>query len=243
MTDRDALLAAALDTPADDTARLILGDYLQDHDEPDFGRFIWAGVTASRFRDHDVIDDPDYYRALGEIAAVAAAPARWLAALGLVRSPLSAREWAWDHVVDRVTVRVGSVVGVFERGLLTELAVALEEWYAAAPGALAAWPVARATVADVPGLSFAVLPPGARRPKWELAASVQVPGRRVRLTGGVLAASLAPSAFLTEDAGGWTVKEEFQTREDLTAAITAASARLVAELREVAADRWPTPRR
>ncbi|MDB5312584.1 MAG: hypothetical protein JWO38_6786 [Gemmataceae bacterium] len=60
MTDRERLLAAVLDSPADDTARLVLSDHLQDHDEPALGRFIRAGVIAARFRDLDGTPDPDY---------------------------------------------------------------------------------------------------------------------------------------------------------------------------------------
>src|SRR5262245_53219629 len=47
MTDRDALLAAALGKPADDTARLVLDDSLEEHAEPELGRFLRAGVTAA----------------------------------------------------------------------------------------------------------------------------------------------------------------------------------------------------
>ncbi|HJZ59719.1 MAG TPA: TIGR02996 domain-containing protein [Gemmataceae bacterium] len=50
MTDREALLVAALGEPADDTARLVLADYLEENGEPDLGRFVRTGVTAARFR-------------------------------------------------------------------------------------------------------------------------------------------------------------------------------------------------
>lgn len=78
MTDRDALLAAALDRPNNDLPRLVLADYLQDHREDDLGRFVRAGVVAARFRSADLIHDPEFYAATAEIAAVAetGAPAR-----------------------------------------------------------------------------------------------------------------------------------------------------------------------
>ena len=61
VTDRETLLAAILDDPSDDTTRLVLADMLRESDDPDAvarGRFLWAGVTASQFCGHDVIDDP-----------------------------------------------------------------------------------------------------------------------------------------------------------------------------------------
>src|SRR5262245_34416603 len=161
MTERDALLAAVLADPSDDTARLVLADLLRESDDPDDqarGRLLWAGVTASRFRGHDLIDDPLYHAAQAEISAVAAAgfPALWLSALGLGPAPPTKGDWAWDCTHDRVTVRVGGSVGTFERGMLAELALTLGEWLALAPAALVAWPLERAAATDLDGLSFAV---------------------------------------------------------------------------------------
>jgi uncharacterized protein (TIGR02996 family) len=63
VSDRDTLHSAILDDPSDDTTRLVLADMLRESDDPDAlarGRLLWAGVTASQFRSHDVIDDPAY---------------------------------------------------------------------------------------------------------------------------------------------------------------------------------------
>jgi uncharacterized protein (TIGR02996 family) len=160
LDERAALFAAVLAQPADDTARVVLADWLEEHGEGDFGRFLRAGVAASRYRGAEYIDDPSYYAALREIAAVATTgePARWLSALGVGPSPLTGGDWAWDSAGDRVTVRVGGTSGVFTRGLLSELVVPLADWYEVAPRALAAWPLEGATITDVPGLTFIVGP-------------------------------------------------------------------------------------
>ena len=129
-------------------------------------------MTASRFRDHELIDDPDYYRALNEISAVASAgaPARWLAALGPGHPSVTDRQWAWDHVVDRVSLRLGPIAGVYERGLLTELSLALDRWYTAAPTALA----------DEPALAPAVVAaPAAARTATPLAKSLGMPAEHI----------------------------------------------------------------
>ena len=113
VTDRDTLYATVLADPADDTARLVLADLLRESDDPDAqarGRFLWAGVTAAQFRDHELIDDPLYYTDLRELAGVAAErPTRpcGYRRLGPGPQPADPSDWAWDCTLDRVTVRIG----------------------------------------------------------------------------------------------------------------------------------------
>ncbi len=245
MTDRDTVLAAVLDNPADDTVRLVLGDILQESDDPADrarGRFLCAGVAASRFRDHDPIEDPAYYAAQRELAAVAdtGLPALWLSALGPGPQPLTVADWGWDCAHDRLTVRVGQAAGVFARGMLAELKVTLAEWYAVGSVALAAWPLERATVTDVPGLSFGV----ARAPAgWVLTARLRLPARRVPLGWGPVPAAVSPAPALREGPGDWRVEEPFPDRPALVAGLSRVSAELAADLRDCAGDRWPPPPR
>ena len=249
MADALPLLIAVLADPADDTARLVLADLLRESEDPEAqarGRFLWAGVVAGRFRDHDLIDDPFYYTAQREISAVAGSgwPARWLADIGPGSAPLAAGDWAWDATFDRVTVRVGSAAGVFTRGMLAELTVPLDAWIAASPLALASWPVEVTRAADVPGLTFAIEPPGPGHAGWRLAARLRLPRRLVPLTGGgIIPGAVAPRPVLAEEPADWQVAEEFADREALVAGVAEATASLVAELRGVAGDRWPLPPR
>jgi uncharacterized protein (TIGR02996 family) len=241
VTDRDALLSAALLAPRDDTPRLAYADLLQERDDPAEyarGRFLRAGVAAARFRHDDVIDDPAFYAALEDLAAVAADghPARWVAALG----PGPADDWGWDNVGDRVTVRVGAAAGVFERGMLAGLRVTLADWCAAAPAALAEWPVERVEVADVPGMFFYVEPPADGRTGWGLTAGLTIlprhptPTRLARLRG-------TPDA----DYGPpppphrWAAGEEFPERAALVAGAATASARLADAIKGRAGSWWP----
>ena len=245
VTDRDTLLRTVLIHPADDTARLVLADLLRESDDAEVqarGRFLWAGVIASRFRGEPVIDDPIYYSAQEEIATIATAgfPAQWLAELELCPRPLTAGDWAWDNTLDRVSVRVGAGVGTFTRGMLAELTLTLAEWYAVATTAVATWPIESASVADVPGLTFTIQPIGSG---WRLSARLRVVGRRVSLLGGIVPAAVAPRAVLDESAADWRVEELFGDWSALVAGVAGASAALVADLREVAADRWPSPPR
>ena len=160
MDERAALFSNVLNDPADITARLVLADWLEEHGEDQFGRFLRAGVVSSRYRDAEYIDDPDYYAALRVLAGVATggAPARWLSALGVGPSPLTGGDWAWDNAGDRVSVRVGGTTGVFTRGLLSELVLPLADWFEFAPRARAAWPVELGTDTGVPGLAFTIGP-------------------------------------------------------------------------------------
>jgi uncharacterized protein (TIGR02996 family) len=179
MADRESLLFAALDRPDDDTARLVLADFLREQpDEADvaLGRFVWAGVTASRYRSATAVADGDLDAALGELSSVCTEgwPARWFAALGLGPSPLTRNDWGCESIDDRVTVQIGPTTGEFERGMLAGLTATLAGWYDAAERALAAWPVERVTVSDVPGRAFWVSPPGGDRPGWCLSVALTV---------------------------------------------------------------------
>jgi uncharacterized protein (TIGR02996 family) len=243
VTARSALFAAVLNEPADDTARLVLADWLEEHAEEPFGRFVRAGVVAGRYSETELIDDPDYYAALRTIAGVASAgaPAAWLAALGLGSGPPPLRgEWGWDNAGDRVAVRVGAAVGVFRRGLLAEVDVTLAEWVAGAERALAGWPIELVRATDVPGLCFRV----DRRPDgWRLSARVKLPGRNVPLTGLAMPSAMAPTVVLAHSSAELAADQLFPTRDELVANAARECAALADELKAEAGDRWPRPRR
>lgn len=62
MTDRDALYAAVLGRPDDDTPRGVLADWLDDHDQPERAEFIRLGVETARTTAHcyhDLTRPPD----------------------------------------------------------------------------------------------------------------------------------------------------------------------------------------
>jgi len=245
VTDRHTLLAGVLAEPADDTIRLVLADLLRESDDiadQALGRFLWAGVTAAQFRHHDNIDDPIYYTAHAEIEAVAVEGHlyRWLSALGAGSISPRSDLWLWDCMLDRVTVRGGELVGVFTRGLLAELTLEWEEWLTIAPVVLSAWPLEVVNVADRPGLSLAIVQSD---PGWQVTGGLEVPRRRGRMTGSVIPSADAPIPFLTGERTEWRVEELFADRESMVAAIGSVSARLAADLREVAGDRWPQPLR
>lgn len=244
MNERDALFANVLNDPTDDTARLVLADWLDEHDEADLARFLRAGVTAARFRHEPLIDDPDYYRALADLAAVttSGAPARWLAELGIGPVPLTHGDWVWDNDGDRVTVRIGGVSGVFARGLLSALVAPLADWYEFAPLAFAAWPLECGTVTDVPGLRFYVEAPTSERPDWRLSAALTVRARRpgmLRRLTRLVAANPGPGRH--GRAGRWEAERTFPDRASLAERIAGASAVLVEEVRDAAGDLWPSP--
>lgn len=245
MTDRDSLLAGILAEPADDTIRLVFADLLRESDDiadQALGRFVWAGVIAAQFRKHENIDDPIYYSAHCEIedVAIEGHPYRWLAELGIGSVPIRHAEWLWDCTLDRVTVRCGEKVGIFTRGLLAELTVTWDEWLAITPTVFSAWPLELVNVVDRPGLSFTI---GRTSSSWRCIARLKVPQRRVPLGGGVLPNAYAPIPFLTEERAEWRIEELFADRQAMVETIGSASGRLVAELREVAGDRWPQPPR
>ncbi len=242
MGDRDALLANVLNNPADETARLVLADWLEEHDEEPFGRFLRAGVVASRFRRVELITESEYYDALRTISDVASAgePAHWLAVLGIGPSPLTERDWVWDNAADRVSVRIGTTTGVFTRGLLSELEVTLGEWYTLASSALFVWPIERVRVSDVPGLSFRI---EHREQGWRLTGQVRLPRQNVPLIRHAVPTAIAPSAVLTHSPAEWAADQFFANRAALVEGVAKESAAIVADLMDAAGDRWPRPLR
>jgi uncharacterized protein (TIGR02996 family) len=240
--DRVALLANVLNSPTDATARLVLADWLEEHDEESFGQFLRAGVVASRFRGVELITEPDYYDALRTLAGIATTgePTRWFTALGIGPVTLTERDWAWDNEGDRVTVRIGVTAGVFTRGLLAELEVTLGEWYTLATPAITNWPIERVRVSDVPGLTFQIerLAEG-----WRLTGQVRLPRQNVPLIRHAVPTAISPAAVLTHSAADWAADQFFADRAALVEGVAKESASIVADLMDTAGDRWPRPPR
>src|SRR5205085_2366171 len=119
-------------------------------------------------------------------------------------------------------VRIGDAVGTFKRGMLTELAVTLDEWYLVAEAAVREWPVEWVTVPQVPGLGFWIDPPGDTSPR-RLNAALQTP----------IWASDSPFS---------PAAREFESRAALASAASRSSAALVADVRDAAGvAHWPDP--
>ncbi|MFO0822571.1 MAG: TIGR02996 domain-containing protein [Gemmataceae bacterium] len=248
MNASDPLFTCVLENPADNTARLVLADCLRESSDPEaqaLGRFLWGGVTAAGFRGDELLDDPLFYVAQTEIASVAARgfPASWIAALGLAPQPLTKRDWRWDNTFDRVSVRVGTSLGVFTRGLLAELSVTLSEWQTIATTALASWPIELVTVTDLPGLGFHIAAPDGEQPCWRLAAKLRFPRRRVPRTGaGIPVTIFDLSSMFIQQPEEFRVEASFSTRGGFVAGVESATTSLVEELRAIVQDRWPQPR-
>jgi uncharacterized protein (TIGR02996 family) len=252
VTERDTLLAAVLADPADDTARLVLADMLRESDDPEtqaYGRFLWAGVTVSRFNAGDVIDVTLYSEAQSEIASVVSAgfPAQWLSSLGLGPRPLAASDWTWSSELNWVTIQIGGTFGVFERGMLSELYITLGQWYEVAQKALS-WPLKRVIVQDVPGLAFWIDPPTEERTEWLLSLSLTRQPQRPSSAPRGFFRRLAAAVFGTPDSEirplapmRWSSERLFHEREELVASIVSASASLVDKVRTDATGYWPSP--
>ena len=243
--DRAALLDNVLTDPADDTARLVLADWLEEHDEAPFGRFVRAGVVASRFRGAELIDDPDYYAAARVISDIATAgrPSVWLSAAGAAGpSPLAFRGLGLGqrrrpgdgahrclrrHVLPRPPGRIGGDA----RGVVRT------------DGARAR------RLADRVGscvLGRARLVPlnwsGFLTAGWRITGRVRMPRRNVPLSGGEVAFANASGAVLSQSSSEWAADQFFADRTALVAGAARGSApRLVDDLKDAAGDRWPRP--
>ena len=72
LNERETLLATVLDTPDDDTARLVFADWLEANSEQSFGRFLRAGIVAAKYHHAGVIEEREFYDAVKALAEVSA---------------------------------------------------------------------------------------------------------------------------------------------------------------------------
>lgn len=185
--------------PADNVARLAHADWLDDIVGGDEAAFIRASIELANF------EGLDRERVEGALAALSGETlARRFAALGFVTGVPADDDWMVLLEDDRVTVHIGDASGTYTRGMLAELNAPLRTWVAVGRTVLETNPLERATITDVPGLSFAVEPPGPAR-GWLLRARQTV--------GGV----------------EHVAAREFATREELLTGVASASNELVEE--------------
>lgn len=265
MSDRSTLLAACLDSPADDTARLVYADWLREQDNPAtqaLGRFIWAGVTLAGFRGSAPVEDGMFFDAQKELNETAP---RVLAAQ--LKTVLG---WEWEKTVwdsgdkkpDEVmasrfhdsapggyrmhpgNVRRGADAikrlpcVTYSRGMLCGLRLTLATWREVAASVLAACPLERVEVLDVPGLVLRVL----REPdeRWRLAGELRlsaIPPSAVFGPSGSYTAPASPATTLTEA----LPERGFHERSALVEEIGLTTEAVATCLRLDADDRWPGP--
>jgi uncharacterized protein (TIGR02996 family) len=185
MTERRAFLSQILDHPDDDTARLVFADWLEENGEPEFGRFLRAGVTLAKYRHAPAVTSigEDYWEGMRVLRATAETVLAAQLAAALVR-PDAGFAWChmgWDAHADLVTARYakGRTVKV-TRGLVSELRIDLDEWLKVAYRVLSAAPLETVVITDAPGLTFYVRPPQpGGRLAWRVEAMLMTdPGAR-----------------------------------------------------------------
>jgi uncharacterized protein (TIGR02996 family) len=216
MTDGGALLAAVLEHPGDDTPRLVYADWLDDHGEHDRADLIRVQCEAARLPACEVargrVGDRCLYgypargQACGPCSRLLALDRRadWLHGTAMAR-PLRQLPWGMAGRGD------------VSRGFLWVIRPTLSQWQAHAPALLAAHPLDRVEVADVPGLAFGVSPPVKESPHWSLTGVISLPGDALPAH----AMAYAP------------------TRPALVVGCGRAVAEIVDRLRDMSGDRWP----
>lgn len=226
MTDAATFLAAILADPGDDLVRLVFADWLREQPDPGrvaAGRFLWAGVTAARYRGAPgPIEDDDYWlavREMGEVERRAVPDALRAAGLRVDDG------WVSEAVADRVTVRYrDGQRAVFERGLVAGLRVGLGEWVAVADPVLARCPLGWVEVADVPGLTVRY-EPGSDPGRWSCTVRLAPTGR--------------PAPWGPAQSPVVERRAEYPDRAALVARSRADAWGMVYDVRREARGRWP----
>lgn len=165
MTDGDALLKAILASPADDTARLVYADWLDENGNPGYAAYIRRGVALCHperlSSSHDMGADWD-----GVINLIAQYPPPDPDHCPLCRAVADQRA---DPHTKALASAVGNVVGMppdwsgrrdsasppyvgvrCRGGFVYELRITADAWLAHADALLAAHPVTRVTLKTVP---------------------------------------------------------------------------------------------
>lgn len=241
-TDRATFLAHCLDQPADDITRLAYADFLREQDNPAtaaIGRFIWAGVTLSRFRGTEPFTDGEPFQASAELAETA---------VGVLGGQLKALlGWEWEHMTwdtdpaapDRITVTVlpksirnhkrkraaNCPAAIYERGMLHTLRLSLGYFRDVADGVLASCPLNRFEALDVPGMSLAVAGP---EDGWRLIGWLDLPAIR-------------PHSAVRHVASEPLDGTPGLSRENLAGQIETLTVIVVDQLRYLAGSGWPGP--
>jgi uncharacterized protein (TIGR02996 family) len=243
MTDRESLLAACLDQPADDTARLVYADYLREQGNTAtqaIGRFIWAGVTLATFRGNEPVGDGMFFDAQKELNTVATQ------VMGAQLKPIIGCDWGWDQTdsarpdlltatvlpkympqpdsIRRSRRRVGGQYpgATYERGMLTGLRLTLKNWHLLAGNILTTCPLEFVEVLNVPGLTLRISLDG---DKWKLTGELKLPATRAGQYP-------EPALTLTEI---WSIG----ARDRFVHYVVTATTDVIELLRLEAGDRWP----
>ncbi|MFM8271989.1 MAG: TIGR02996 domain-containing protein [Gemmata sp.] len=254
--DRAGFLRLILESPEDDTHRLVYADALRESPDPHdvlHGRFLWAGVTLSQFRGPEPVADGTFFDAIRDQAE--AAPA----VLAAQVRALFGWDWAgcaWDNAADapdRVTVRLlpppvsGETLRerrarrrnpspqpavAWERGCVHALRLASAEWRSRATEVLSRCPVQRVAFTDVPGLAFGLV--RSEHERWRFEATLVLPAVPARGNAPALPALRASRTFppVEDEPGGWA-------REHLVGHASDAVGSMILDMMSDAGDRWP----
>lgn len=144
MTDGEALFAAILATPADDTVRLVLADWLQENGQPDRAEFIRVQIRMSRWPDRrphprcrDGREPAPHGYGLAGYADRCRCPWCTIGRREYLVSRRHIREWEYEALAPLVDDEAGRrrrlqsdhawPMAYFRRGLVGSLAVAAED--------------------------------------------------------------------------------------------------------------------
>lgn len=136
MTTREALLRSVLENPADDTARLVYADLLQEESEHERAEFIRAQVELSTFDDAYYLSYDN--RSMCENSAVP-----------LIKRTAELLHPAWSKdICEMLLPPVMANDWIFRRGFISEITLPTATFFEHAAAIFAAHPVERVRLTD-----------------------------------------------------------------------------------------------
>lgn len=130
LTTADALLADIIESPADDTLRLIFADWCEDQGDVVRAEFIRAQI---------VLDRPTFFRANGEVV-----PTRDIRNVPWIEEAKEAESrWLTWHA--RPTFLPSKA---WRRGFIARVGMTLQEWLDRGPALVREWPLEEVRISD-----------------------------------------------------------------------------------------------
>lgn len=146
MTDRDALLNAIFDAPADDAPRLVYADWLDEHGEPERAEFVRVQIKIADLN-RELHSDED----CGDERCPGCQERRVLSARERELTILNTIFWGADLPVP---ASPDNGVCTWRRGFIESVTLSAADWLTHADTILAAHPVTVVTLTDEPNLAI-----------------------------------------------------------------------------------------
>lgn len=166
MTDEEALLAAILAEPKDDTPRLVYADWLEENDQPERAEFIRVQVESAGLEPCNTLAKATGWRSPAMVDRTC--DCRWHVLRcrerelwnPVVRPMLETEPWkGWLINFHQMNLHEGEKLAVISRGFVSSLTCTWDAWLTHADAILKQQPIERVRLTTRPEVESQLVPP------------------------------------------------------------------------------------